>query len=289
MSRSSSRRPSNHSRGSSSHGHRSLSVTEALQSIRLTETVGGTHAGLPSYPTSTSRRRPSYRDEISAYRQSPYESTTYSSSTLDPSVLESYPTYDEPSYPDQPTSTANPYLSTSETMRYVAFATAKLPFADAPNSYPSYSQAPLSNPYRPDGSSRSSTNYGKLAALTDSDPSSRRRLNEAGYTNPRTEASMSRSMSGPSLPSVPPRAYEEVRNVGREFVERRRHNVYRPRRQKKLIMRQAVLPSSSRTSREEDMSGSIDSFLAHSSSSYESPPSYVPSSSHGPYGSSTRG
>ena len=116
-----------------------------------------------------------------------------------------------------------------------------------------------------------------------SDLASRRRLNEVGYTNPSTEASMSRSMSGPSLPSMPPKTYEEVRNVGREFVERRRRTAHRPRRERKILLRQAVLPSTLRSSQAEDVSGSIDSFLAHSASSYGSIPPYTTTSSHGTY------
>ena len=116
-----------------------------------------------------------------------------------------------------------------------------------------------------------------------SDLASRRRLNEVGYTNPSTEASMSRSMSGPSLPSMPQKTYEEVRNVGREFVERRRRTVHRPRRERKILLRQAVLPSTLRSSQAEDMSGSIDSFLAHSGTSYDSIPHYTTSSTHSSY------
>lgn len=159
-------------------------------------------------------------------------------------------------------------------------------FTDPSGSYPAYSQAPLSNPYRQISSTRSPT-YGKLIALTPPKAPSRRPLNEAGYINPRTEASMSRSMSGPSLPSAPPRPYEEMRSIGHDFVERRRRNVQRPRRQRKIIMRQAAMPSTLRSSQAEDLSGSIDSFLAHSgSSSYESHSPYVATSSHSPYGHS---
>ena len=96
---------------------------------------------------------------------------------------------------------------------------------------------------------------------------------------------MSRSMSGPSLPSMPPNTYEEVRNLGREFVERRRVSMHRPRHERKIRMRQAAaLSSTLRPLEAQDVSGSIDSFLAHSTSSFDSPPHYaVSGSSHDGY------
>ncbi len=105
MSRSTSHRPTSNSRGSSSSGHRALSVTEALQTIRLTETVGEYHV---------SRQRPSIREDES----SPYEPSPFVLPTLDPSVLDPYPTTTASSYSRPTGLTASP-LSTSSTMRYV--------------------------------------------------------------------------------------------------------------------------------------------------------------------------
>ena len=285
MSRST-RRPSTYSRSGSSNDHRALSVTEAVQSIRLTDTVGEYPVGssVPSYSAADRRTQPSYRDSYPAYERSPPEASPYTS-TLDPSMLQSRTTASQTSYSGHPTSTANPYLTPSETMRHVARTTvsdcSSLIADNNTNSYAPYSQAPLSTSYRADISR--SPSYGKLTNLVTSDPPSRRSLNGLGYTNPRTQASMSRSMSGPSLPSIPPKTYEDVRNVGREFVERRRRALHKPRRERKLFIRQAVLPSTLRSSPGEDLSGSIDSFLAHTTPSYENIPSYSTSASHGSY------
>ena len=281
------RRPSTYSRNGSSNGHRALSVTEAVQNIRLTDTVGEYPAGPPisSYSPSDRRQRSPYRDTYTAYGQSPREASPYSS-TLDPSVLHPRSTASQAAYSEHSDSTAISYLTASGNMRHVAhpsLSDLEIIFADnIPNSYSPYSQPPLSSPYRQD-LTRSSSTYGKLTSLVTSDPPSRRRLNEVDYTNPSTQASMSRSMSGPSLPSMPPKTYEEVRNVGREFVERRRRTLHRPRRERKILFRQAVLPSTLRSSQAEDVSGSIDSFLAHSTSTYEPIAPYTTSATHGTY------
>lgn len=161
MSRSTSRRPTTHSRGSSSQGHRSLSVTEALQNIRFTETVSDHHVGLPS--SYISRRRASHRDETIHPERSSDTSTLYAPGTLDPAVLDSSRSHDQSPYSNQPFPTSSPYSSTSGSMRYVASRNPRLSLTDTANSYPAYSQAPLSNPYR-QMTSRS-PNYGKLAAL----------------------------------------------------------------------------------------------------------------------------
>ena len=95
---------------------------------------------------------------------------------------------------------------------------------------------------------------------------------------------MSRSMSGPSPPSIQSSTYQEVRNLGREFAERRRGFLHRPRRERKLRVRQALLPSTTRPIYEaQDVSGSIDSFIAHSTSSYDSPSPYATTTSHSSY------
>ena len=280
-----SRRTTTNSRGSSSPVHRSLSVNEALQSIRLAGTVGEYVASPSSYVTSDRRRRPPYRDEPSPYAPSPLE-PTFSSSTLDPSVLDSrgHPTYsDSPSYSTHPTSSRSPYASGSATMRLVLCPVSVSSLANCiSNSYQSYSQAPISNPYRVSAPSRSPSQYGKLRISLPHTFRCSHRLNEAGYSS--AEASVSRSMSGPHIPSIPARTYEAVRNVGREFAERypRRPN---PRRAKKLIVRQTMLPSTSRSSQAEDVSGSIDHLLGHSGSSFDSNSPYAASSSHGAYGS----
>ena len=98
-------------------------------------------------------------------------------------------------------------------------------------------------------------------------------LKHAGYSNPSTEASLSRSMSGPLVPSIlPSSTYEEVRNIGREFVARQQRKKFnRPRREKKLDFRRALLPSnaSAGSGQAEDVNSSIDSFTAQSSSSFD--------------------
>jgi hypothetical protein len=100
-------------------------------------------------------------------------------------------------------------------------------------------------------------------------------LNFLGYT----EASLSRSMSGPPGPSIlPSSAYSAFREPGREIARRRRRrNIPESRRQSKLLHRRAVLPSISDAGPSEaDYGiGSIDFFAAHSGSSYDS---------HGAYG-----
>ena len=115
MSRST-RRPTTYSR---SNGHRALSVTEAVQSIRLTDTVGehpGGHSST-SYSSPDRRSRHPYRDPYTVYERSPNESST--SSTLNPALLQSRSSAGHIFDPEPSTSTANPYLSTSENMRYV--------------------------------------------------------------------------------------------------------------------------------------------------------------------------
>ena len=100
------------------------------------------------------------------------------------------------------------------------------------------------------------------------------RLKHAGYTIPSTEAPLSRSMSGPLVPSIlPSSTLEEVRNIGREFVARQRRRINKPRRDRKINYRQALLPSnaSAGSSQAEDVDGSIDSFTAHSTSPFENP------------------
>ena len=118
MSRSSSRRrPATSSRGSSSYGHRSLSVTEALQNIRFTETVND-HIELP--PSYVDRRRVAQRDETIQHGRTADPPTSYAPYTLNPAVLSSSGNYEQPPYSPQPSSTSTFYQSTSETMRYRA-------------------------------------------------------------------------------------------------------------------------------------------------------------------------
>lgn len=78
----------------------------------------------------------------------------------------------------------------------------------------------------------------------------------------------------------------------REVARQRRRNIHESRRQSKLLLRRTMLPSTPviRPSEVDYLSGSIDSFVAHSgSSSYESHSAYgrtpSTSSSHGGYGS----
>ena len=98
-------------------------------------------------------------------------------------------------------------------------------------------------------------------------------------------------MSGPPGPNIlPSSAYGGFRNAEREVARQRRRNIHESRRQAKLHMRRAVLPSTPgiRPSEVDYLSGSINSFVAHSGSSYESAGPYArtpsTSSGHGGYG-----
>ena len=113
-------------------------------------------------------------------------------------------------------------------------------------------------------------------------------LRVSGYTS---EASLSRSMSGPPGPSIlPSSAYGGFRDAEREVARQRRRNIHESRRQSKLLMRRAMLPSTPgiRPSEVDYLSGSIDSFVAHSGSSYDNHGAYVrtptATSGHGGYG-----
>ncbi|KAK3175237.1 hypothetical protein OEA41_002484 [Lepraria neglecta] len=99
-------------------------------------------------------------------------------------------------------------------------------------------------------------------------------------------------MSGPSVgPSIlPSSAYSGFRVEEREIARQRRRNIHEVRRQSKLLHRRAVLPSNAsiRPSEVETVSASIDSFAAHSASSYDSHGAYggrtsSTSSTHGAY------
>ena len=112
------------------------------------------------------------------------------------------------------------------------------------------------------------------------------RLRHSGYTNPSTEASLSRSMSGPSGPSIlPSSAYDGFRDVGREVARQRQRKLHESRRQSKLLLRRTMLPSNlyARPDEAYTESGSIDYLLAHSGSSYNSHGAYgrTPSTSSG--------
>ena len=111
-------------------------------------------------------------------------------------------------------------------------------------------------------------------------------LKHSGYTNPSTEASLSRSMSGPSGPSIlPSSAYGGIRDVGRDVARQRQRKLHESRRQSKLLLRRTMLPSNlyARPSEAYTESGSIDYLLAHSGSSYNSHGAYgrTPSTSSG--------
>lgn len=97
-------------------------------------------------------------------------------------------------------------------------------------------------------------------------------------------------MSGPPGPSIlPSSAYGGFRDAEREVARQRRRNIHESRRQSKLLLRRTMLPSPAgiRPSEVDYLSGSIDSFVAHSgSSSYDSHSAYrTPSTSsgHGSY------
>lgn len=98
-------------------------------------------------------------------------------------------------------------------------------------------------------------------------------LKDAGYPNPSTDTPISRSMSGSQYPNILPSTtyYEEVRNIGREFVARQSRRFSRPRRERKMNYRHTVLPSnaSAGSSQAEDVNSSIDSFTAVSAPSYD--------------------
>ena len=103
-------------------------------------------------------------------------------------------------------------------------------------------------------------------------------LKHLGYTNPSTEASLSRSMSGPSGPSIlPSSAYGGFRDVEREVARQRQRKLHESRRQSKLLLRRTMLPSTpyARPGEADTESGSIDYLLAHSGSSYDSHNPYV--------------
>lgn len=136
----------------------------------------------------------------------------------------------------------------------------------------------------PYGRDQGATSYASPAAFTRSPPQtgklgffclitsppSPHRLRETGYSIPSTEPSLSRSMSGPLVPSIlPSSTYEEVRNIGREFIARQQRRSHR--RERKVHYRQAMLPSnaSAGSSQAEDGNGSIDSFTAVSTSAYD--------------------
>ena len=119
-------------------------------------------------------------------------------------------------------------------------------------------------------------------------------LNRAGYSNPSTEPSLSRSMSGPPslmLPTsiLPSSTYGEFREAGREVARQRRRNVAQVRREHKARTRRAgmlpSIPRDSGSSQAEILSGPIDSFAAHSSSSYGGRSSYPPNPSPALHGS----
>ena len=121
-------------------------------------------------------------------------------------------------------------------------------------------------------------------------------LMTAGYSNPSTEASLSRSMSGPPLgpmlPSsiLPSSTFGEFRDAARDVGRQRRRNPAYSRRENKVRVRRAttLLPSiqDPGSSQVLDVSGSIDSLAAQSNSSYSGSRSPYPSSSsvHGTYG-----
>ena len=96
-------------------------------------------------------------------------------------------------------------------------------------------------------------------------------------------------MSGPSGPSIlPSSAYEGFRIEEPEIARQRRRNLHEARRQSKLHARRTVLPSTSgiRSSEAGSVSSSIDSLVAHSTSSYDSHSAYrtpSTSSTHGTY------
>ena len=98
-------------------------------------------------------------------------------------------------------------------------------------------------------------------------------------------------MSGPPGPSIlPSSAYGGFRDAEREVARQRRRNIHESRRLAKLQMRRTMLPSNPgiRPSEVDYLSGSIDSFVAHSGSSFDSAGAYArtpsTSSGHGGYG-----
>lgn len=108
------------------------------------------------------------------------------------------------------------------------------------------------------------------------------RLNESGYPNPSTEASMSRSMFGPPGPNIlPSSTFGEFRDVEREGARQRRRNNRQSRRENKMRLRRTMLPSipDAVETQADVVSDSIDCFAAHSHSPYGSHSSYGRTSS----------
>ncbi|KAL6714513.1 hypothetical protein ACLMJK_007938 [Lecanora helva] len=278
------RRPSDYSLGNSPRIDRNLAVTEAtFQNLGLSETAGTPHLTVPSTYQTSNRRRPStVRPEVSSsdYLSPNYDPTTYRatspayysnpnpSSTFGSSVISS--DYDQlfadpTTYPDR----ASPFSTSSlnrNTMGYANLSVASISTTDGFGSYPSYQDAVPSG-------YRDTSSYG----------ASSRSPSQRDYT---TEASLSRSMSGPPGPSIlPSSAYGGFRDAEREVARQRRRNVYESRRQSKLLMRRTMLPSTPgiRPSEVEILSGPIDSSVAQSSASYDSHSAYgrTPSTSSG--------
>ena len=84
-------------------------------------------------------------------------------------------------------------------------------------------------------------------------------------------------MSGPSGPSIlSSSAYGGFRDVEREVARQRQRKLNESRRQSKLLRRRTMLPSTlyARPGEADTESGSIDYFLAHSGSSYDSHSAY---------------
>ncbi|KAF6228150.1 hypothetical protein HO133_007880 [Letharia lupina] len=256
------RRPSDYSRGSSPRIDRNLAVTEAsFQNLGLNETAGAQYqSGPSSYLLPDQRsRRPSYpRSELSSgYLQPDYVSSSYTraASPASFSALENSTSFG--------TTLLDPsdYQLFSDTgtfsTRASPFSTSVLGRTDM-GSYPYPSDTMTSY--------RDTSSYGPSRS-----PSQR------GYTNPSTEASLSRSMSGPSGPSIlPSSAYGGFRGLEREVARQRQRKLHESRRQSKLLLRRTMLPSTpyARPGEADTESGSIDYLLAHSGSSYDSHSAY---------------
>ncbi|CAD6573761.1 MAG: hypothetical protein ASARMPREDX12_006231 [Alectoria sarmentosa] len=255
------RRPSDYSRGSSPRIDRTLSVTEAsFQNLGLNETAGAQYqSGPSSYLLPDQRsRRPSYpRSGLnSGYLQPDYVSSSYTRAASPASF----------SALENSTSFGTTLLDPSD---YQLFSgTGTFSSRISPFSTGALGRTDMGYPYPSDTmtSYRDTSSYGPSRS-----PSQR------GYTNPSTEASLSRSMSGPSGPSIlPSSAYGGFRDVEREVARQRQRKLHESRRQSKLLSRRTMLPSTpyARPSEADTESGSIDYLLAHSGSSFDSHSAY---------------
>lgn len=264
------RHPSSSSRGhsTSSDADRSLTATtSSLQGLHLTETTSEQYL-YPSTARSASRSSP--YDSTSASGPSAYQASPFG--TVNPADLSNRNTsssYGQSTYS---------YDDTAANMKFVVLTLPHFAFLTDVTLAINHTQQTRCGP-RTEGQLIMADLRRKLVRLDLSFhsppppfPRSLCGLKSAGYPMPSTDPPLSRSMSGPQVPTILPSSsyYEEVRHIGREFARQRRR-LTKPRRERKITYRQAVLPSntSAGSSQAEDMSRSIDSFTAQSASSYE--------------------